>query len=94
MNTGKLQLKILSVQLLPSRTDILIPGIFISRAVLKEKLISDIWDKEIIILFKGKNLDDDEADDIVRVLEENYPNAQVGRIDGDQDTYGVLIGIS
>ena len=58
------------------------------------KLISDIQDKEIIILFKGKNLDDDEADDIVRVLEENYPNAQVGRIDGDQDTYGVLIGIS
>lgn len=58
------------------------------------KLISDIRDKEIIILFKGKNLDDDEADDIVSVLEENYPNAQVGRIDGDQDTYGVLIGIS
>ena len=58
------------------------------------KLISDIQDKEIIILFKGKNLDDDEADDIVSVLEENYPNAQVGRIDGEQDTYGVLIGIS
>ena len=58
------------------------------------KLVSDIEDKEIIILFKGKNLDDDEADDIVEVLEENYSNAQVGRIDGDQDTYGVLIGIS
>jgi DAK2 domain fusion protein YloV len=56
--------------------------------------ISDIDEKEIIILFKGKNLLEEEKDGIIEALEEEYPNATVGEIDGDQDTYGVLIGIS
>ncbi len=58
------------------------------------KKISDIDEKEIIILFKGKNLLEEEKDGIIEALEEEYPNATVGEIDGDQDTYGVLIGIS
>ena len=58
------------------------------------KKISDIDDKEIIILFKGKNLLEEEKDGILEALSDEYPNATVGEIDGDQDTYGVLIGIS
>ena len=58
------------------------------------KKVPNIDEKEIIILFKGKNLDDLEAESIEELLSCEYDNAQVGTIEGDQDTYGVLIGIS
>ncbi|MCR5232025.1 MAG: DAK2 domain-containing protein [Acholeplasmatales bacterium] len=56
--------------------------------------VEGIDDKEVIILFRGKNLLEDEADEILDVIQNDYPNASSGCLDGDQDTYGVLIGIS
>lgn len=58
------------------------------------KKVSNIEQKEIIILFKGKNLSDEEADEIIEVLQDKYPDAELGIIEGNQDTYGVLLGIS
>ena len=58
------------------------------------KLIPDMDSKEIIILFTGKNLSLDEADTLIDELALIYPNAQTGIIEGNQDTYGVLLGIS
>lgn len=64
-------------------------------AVIKGlKMIPSIDEKEIIILFKGKNLSTEESDNLEEVLQEEFENAQVGTIYGEQDTYGVLIGIS
>ena len=57
-------------------------------------MIPSIDEKEIIILFKGKNLSTEESDNLEEVLQEEFENAQVGTIYGEQDTYGVLIGIS
>lgn len=58
------------------------------------KKVKDMEKKEILILFKGKNLDEDEADEILEMLQDRYFDAQCGIIEGEQDTYGVLIGIS
>ena len=58
------------------------------------KKVSNIEQKEIMILFKGKNLSDEEADEIIEVLQDKYPDAELGIIEGNQDTYGVLLGIS
>lgn len=58
------------------------------------KKIEDIDNKETIILFRGKNLLEEESDEILEMIQDDYPNASSGVLDGNQDTYGVLIGIS
>ena len=58
------------------------------------KKIPDIDNKETIILFRGKNLLEEESDEILEMIQDDYPNASSGVLDGNQDTYGVLIGIS
>lgn len=58
------------------------------------KKIDDIENKETIILFRGNHLLEEEADEILEIIQEEYSNASSGVLDGNQETYGVLIGIS
>ena len=57
------------------------------------KLVEDIEDKAIISIFKGKNISEDEIEELSERINDEY-DAELGVIDGKQDIYDFVIGIS
>ena len=55
--------------------------------------IPEIEDKETIIIFKGINSNEDDLDEILSYIEDEYYNAQVGVIEAEQELYDYIIGI-
>ena len=55
--------------------------------------ISDIKDKQVLFLIKSKNVPDTEAEEVVSIINEKYPNLEVGLIDGKQDIYDYYLGV-
>jgi dihydroxyacetone kinase-like predicted kinase len=56
--------------------------------------IPQVEDREILILLKGINMNDDELDDVVSIIEDNYPNFEIGIIDSMQDDYELILGVN
>ena len=55
--------------------------------------IDGIEDKEVMFIFYGQMVSDDEANDILAAINEKYPNLEVGLVPGKQDVYDLLIGL-
>lgn len=74
--------------------DILFSGF--DRLAVVTDLIDKIMDEEeksIIIVFCGKNVGEDEADELRTFLENKYPLADVGFIEGKQEIYDYIISL-
>ena len=59
-------------------------------------LVSNIMEqseKEVIIVFYGKAVSDDEAEKFRHWLEQEYPLADIGFIEGKQDVYDYIISL-
>ena len=56
--------------------------------------INQIEKREILILLKGINLDDDLLDDITSYIEDEYPNFEIGVIEANQDDFELIIGVN
>ena len=56
--------------------------------------VPQVEDREILILLKGINMNDDDLDEIVSLIEDNYPNFEIGVIDSMQDDYELIIGVN
>ncbi len=50
--------------------------------------------KEIVIILKGINMPDDLLDEIVELINDEYPDLEVGIIDALQDDYELIIGVN
>ncbi|MCQ2798784.1 MAG: DAK2 domain-containing protein [Bacilli bacterium] len=55
--------------------------------------VEDIDSKEVIALFKGQSVSDEELEELTSAIAEKYPSAEVGVIDGKQDVYDFILGI-
>ncbi len=55
--------------------------------------VEDIDDKEVIVIFKGQGVSEDDANELQSVINAKYPCAEVGTIDGQQDVYDFILGI-
>lgn len=55
--------------------------------------ITEECEKEVIIVFYGKNVPESEAEELRVLLEERYPLADIGFIDGKQDVYDYIISL-
>lgn len=55
--------------------------------------IEDIEDKSFAFVFYGQSLSDELANEIMEVLNRDYPQVEIGLIPGKQDIYDLLIGI-
>lgn len=56
--------------------------------------VEDFEDKDIVIIFKGKDLTEEAAEKLQEMLEEKYPYKDFGIIDGEQDVYPIVLAIS
>jgi len=56
--------------------------------------VDGIRDKETVFFFYGKNVSSEQADLLVKKVQSEYPNLEVGSIDGVQDVYDLLVGIN
>ncbi len=54
----------------------------------------DIEDKYVLLIFKGQMVSDEECEEIQEYIEETYDWLDVGIIDGGQDVYDFVIGIT
>ena len=54
----------------------------------------DLEEKEIIAIFVGKNVTEEEKEEIEEFLEENYCDLEFGILDGNFDNVDLIIGIS
>lgn len=64
------------------------------------KAVTDLIDsvmqqeeKAVIIVFYGKNVDDNQADRLKEYLEDQYPLVDIGFIDGKQEVYDYIISM-
>lgn len=57
------------------------------------KKITDEIERDVIIVFYGKNVSQQEVDELTSILEERYPLADVGFIEGKQDVYDFIISL-
>ncbi|MCQ2772115.1 MAG: DAK2 domain-containing protein [Bacilli bacterium] len=55
--------------------------------------VEDIESKEVIALFKGQSVSEEELEELTAAIGEKYPSAEVGVIDGKQDVYDFILGI-
>lgn len=55
--------------------------------------IVDTEDSEVIIVFSGKAVDAEEVEQFRSLLEEKYPLADIGFIDGSQEIYDYIISL-
>ena len=55
--------------------------------------IEDIEEKSFAFVFFGQALSEDVANEIMEVLNRDYPQVEIGLIPGKQDIYDLLIGI-
>lgn len=56
--------------------------------------IPDIKEKETLFLFYGKNITKEAADEIKNRISKEYPNLEIGLLNGGQDVYDILIGVN
>ncbi len=54
----------------------------------------DIEDKYVLLIFKGQMVSDEECEELQEYIEDNYDWIDVGIIDGGQDVYDYVIGIT
>ena len=57
------------------------------------KSVEDIEFKEVLTLIYGKDVTEDEKDEVVAFVNENYPDLEVGGIDGNQDVYSYILAL-
>ena len=57
------------------------------------KSVTESEDKEVIIVFYGKNVTEDEATVLRSRLESDYPLCDIGFIDGRQDIYDFIVSL-
>ena len=55
--------------------------------------IEGIEDKEVIIVFRGAEVNDEQAEEFKILLEEKFPLAEIGFIDGKQEVYDFIISL-
>ena len=55
--------------------------------------LTDAKDKEIITIIYGKDVTEDELNEVVEYINENYDNLEVETIDGGQDVYSFILSI-
>ena len=55
--------------------------------------VEDIEDKEVITLIYGKDVTDEEKNQVIQFLSTSFPSIEVGGIDGLQDIYSFIISI-
>ena len=56
--------------------------------------IEGIEDKEVMFIFYGESVSDEEAEEFKEQLEEKYPYLEIGFIKGDQPVFDLLIGVN
>ena len=56
--------------------------------------IEGIEDKEVMFIFYGESVSDEEAEEFKEQLEEKYPYLEIGLIKGDQPVFDLLIGVN
>ena len=56
--------------------------------------IDGIEDKEVMFIFYGETVSDEEAELFKSQLEEKYPYLEIGLIKGDQPVFDLLIGVN
>ena len=55
--------------------------------------IEDAEDKDIITIFYGKGVREEQKQEVGRFIEENYPDAELVEMDGGQEVYPFLIAL-
>lgn len=55
--------------------------------------IEDMENKYVMVLFYGKDMLEEEKNDIREFLQENYPSLEFGEIEGKQDVYSIIVSI-
>ncbi len=55
--------------------------------------LTDAKDKEIITIIYGKDVTEDELNEVVEYINENYDNLEVETIDGGQEVYSFILSI-
>ncbi len=58
------------------------------------KLVPEIYEKAIISIFTGKNISEEEIEELNNKINEDYDYIETGIIDGKQDIYDFIIGIN
>lgn len=56
--------------------------------------VENIDDKYVLLIFKGQCVSDEECEELQEYIEDNYDWLDVGIIDGGQEVYDYVIGIS
>lgn len=56
--------------------------------------VPDFEDKYVLLIFKGAAVSDEEAEALQEYIEDNYDWLDVGVIDGGQDVYDYIIGVT
>lgn len=56
--------------------------------------IPHIEDKELLTVFTGQMVDEENSKRIEEHLQKKYPNLEIGMIDGKQDVYDILLGVN
>ena len=54
---------------------------------------TDLSEKEIITIIKGKEATDDEVNQVVEFINESYPDIETDVVDGNQDVYSFILSI-
>lgn len=66
----------------------------IEATIMALDTINDIIEeKSGMAVIKGKNITDEEIEELINILYEKYPLLEIGFLNGDQDTYDLIIGI-
>ena len=55
--------------------------------------VKNIADKEVLIVLCGKNVSEEEQEELQEMISESFPYLEVGVIDGGQDVYDYLFSI-
>jgi dihydroxyacetone kinase-like predicted kinase len=53
----------------------------------------DIYDKEIITIFYGVDVSEDEKQEVREFIEENFEDAELVEFEGGQEVYSFLIAL-
>lgn len=56
--------------------------------------IDDLEEKEAVVLFRGQQVSEEECEELIDCLYDAYPFLEVGVLDGGQDIYDFVIGVT
>ena len=56
--------------------------------------IDDLEEKEAVVLFRGQQVSEEECEELIDSLYDAYPFLEVGVLDGGQDIYDFVIGVT